>query len=111
MRVKKISKFKQEKKFYPVVIRVNILMHFKDFFLCLFLFFILFYLFIFIDVQLIYKVELVSCVQQSDSVIHIYILFHILFYYGLLQDVEYSSLGHTVGPCCLSILYVVVCIC
>jgi len=30
-------------------------------------------------------------IQQSDSVINIYmyILFHILFYYGLLQDIEY----------------------
>ena len=31
---------------------------------------------------------LVSAVQQSDSVIHIYIRFHILFHYGLLQDTE-----------------------
>ena len=37
--------------------------------------------------------------------IYIYILFHILFNYGLLQDIEYSSLCYTVGPCCLSILY------
>ena len=38
----------------------------------------------------------------------IYILFHILFHYGLLQDIEYSSLCYTVGPCCLSILYIVI---
>ena len=41
--------------------------------------------------------------------IHIYILFHVLFHYGLSQDIEYSSLCHTVGPCCLSILYMIVC--
>ena len=34
---------------------------------------------------------LVSAVQQSDSVIHLYILFHSLFRYGLLQDTEYRS--------------------
>ena len=34
----------------------------------------------------------------------------ILFHYSLLQDIEYSSLCYTVGPCCLSILYTVTCI-
>ena len=34
---------------------------------------------------------LISAVQQSDSVI----LFQILFHYGLLQDIEYSSLCHS----------------
>ena len=33
--------------------------------------------------------------------------FHILFHYGLSQDIEYSSLCYTVGPCCLSILNVI----
>ena len=28
-------------------------------------------------------------------------IFHILFYYGLLQEIEYSTLCYTVGPCCL----------
>ena len=42
---------------------------------------------------------------------YVYILFHILFRYRLLQDIEYSSLCYTVDPCCLSILYIVVCIC
>ena len=50
---------------------------------------------------------LVSSVYQSDSVIHLYILFQILFHYRLLQDIEYSSLCYTVGPCCLPILYIV----
>ena len=43
--------------------------------------------------------------------IYIYILFQILFHYGLLQDIQYSSLCYTVGPCCLTILYIMVCIC
>ena len=34
---------------------------------------------------------LISAEQQSDSVTHMYILFYILFHYGLTQDVEYSS--------------------
>ena len=54
---------------------------------------------------------LISAVQQSDSVMHIYILSHILLHYGLSQDIEHSSLCYTVGPCCLSILYTIVCIC
>ena len=32
----------------------------------------------------------------------------ILFHYGLSQDTEYSSLCSTGGPCCLSILYIIV---
>ena len=43
----------------------------------------------FIEVQLIYNVVLISAVQQSDSVICIYILFHILFHYGLLQYIQW----------------------
>ena len=38
--------------------------------------------------------------------VHIYILFHVLFHYYILQDIEYSSLCYTVGPCCLSIIYI-----
>ena len=37
---------------------------------------------------------------------YIYIRFHILCHYGLLQDVEHSSLCYTVGPCCLSINFI-----
>ena len=42
---------------------------------------------IFIGVELIYNVVLVSGVQRSDSVIHIHIstLFQIIFHYRLLQ--------------------------
>ena len=56
---------------------------------------------------------LVSGVQQSDSVLHTYmsILFQILCPYMLLQDTEHSSQCYRVGPCWLSILYIVVCIC
>ena len=41
----------------------------------------------------VYNVVLISAVQQSDSVIYvyIYILFHVLFCYGLSQDIEYTS--------------------
>ena len=41
--------------------------------------------------------------SKSDSVIHIYILFHILFHYCLSQDIEYSSLCYTGGPLFLNI--------
>ena len=51
---------------------------------------------------MIYHVGLISAVQQSDSVIHIYILFH----YSLSWGIEYSSLCYTVGLGCLLILYI-----
>ena len=47
---------------------------------------------------------LISVVQQSDSVIHIYILFN----YLLSQDIEYSSLCYMGGPYYLSILYIII---
>ena len=50
----------------------------------------------FIAAESIYSVLLVSGVQQSDSVIHMF--FQILFHYRLLQNIEYSSLHYTVGP-------------
>ena len=40
-----------------------------------------------------------------------YVFFNILFHYDLLQDIEYSSLCCTIGLYCLSILFIVVCIC
>ena len=55
---------------------------------------------------------LISAVKQSYSVIDVYIyaytctsFFYILFHYGLFQDIAGSSLGYTVGACCLSILH------
>ena len=56
-------------------------------------------------------------VEKSDAVyIYIsmyalYILFRILFYYRLLQDIEYRSVCYTGGSYCLSVLCTVVCIC
>ena len=38
------------------------------------------------------------------------ILLQILFHCRLLYNIEYSSLCYTVGPCCLPVLYIVVCI-
>ena len=49
--------------------------------------------------------------KVTQLYIYIYILVYILFHCGLLQDIEYSSLCYAVGPCCLSILYTIVCIC
>ena len=46
------------------------------------------------------------CTANWLSYTHIYILFHC----DLSQDIEYSFLCYTVGPCCFSILYVIVCI-
>ena len=42
---------------------------------------------------------------------YIYIFLFIFFHFDLSLDVEYSSLCFTVGPCCLSVLYVLVYIC
>ena len=53
--------------------------------------------------------EINFAVQQSDA--HKCVLFHILFYDGLSQDIEYSSLCSTLGPCCLSTLHIVVYVC
>ena len=43
--------------------------------------------------------------------LNIYIAFYILFHYGLSQDMEYSSPCRTVGPCCFSLLCIIVYIC
>ena len=56
--------------------------------------------------QSIFEFILVSGIQQSDSVIHIYTLFQILFTCRLLQYFEWNSLCSIVGPCWLSILYI-----
>ena len=60
---------------------------------------------------LICNVMLLSVIQQSDSMIHIYIhLKNIIFHHGLSQEIGYSSLHCVVGPHCLSILIVIICI-
>ena len=61
---------------------------------------------------MIYNVMLVSGVQQSDSIICIYLCicaFRFFSHVGYYK-IECSSLCYTVGPCCLSILYIVVCV-
>ena len=55
---------------------------------------------------------LIFSVQLSDSVTHIYILFHILFYYASSQNTEYSSLCYMIGTCWLpSLCLLIVCLC
>ena len=75
--------------------------------------FILTSLLIFIGVQLLYNIVLVSTVQQSESAIciHISTLFQIPFPYRSLQSIEQSSLCYTAGSYQLSILRIVVYIC
>ena len=52
------------------------------------------------------------CTVKWFSYIYVCIFFfYILFHYRLLQDTGYNSLCYTVGPCWLSIFYIVVCIC
>ena len=41
---------------------------------------------------------------------HAYILFNILFHYGLSQNIEFRYLSYSVGPC-LSSLYTIACCC
>ena len=55
----------------------------------------------FIEVWSIYTVTLTSAIQQSDSVIHTSICFHIAFHYSLSQDIGYSSLF--IHPICNSL--------
>ena len=76
----------------------------------------------FIEVYLIYNIVLVYDVQRSvlslpihtytlTFHIYIYIYIYIHFYqYGLLQNIEYNFLCYTGNPCCLSVLYIVLCI-
>ena len=61
--------------------------------------------------QLIYSVVSFRYTAKWFSCTYIYMVFHIYFHYGLSQDIEYSSLCSTIGPCCLSTLYIIVCIC
>ena len=62
---------------------------------------------------MVYNIVVVSGVQRSEPAlqIHTTILFQILSPHGSLQNIEQSSLCSTVGPCWLSILYTVVCVC
>ena len=58
-----------------------------------------------------YNIALVSGGQHSVSVTHIFILFEILFPDRLLQNTVYSFPCSTVGPCWLSTLHIVPCVC
>ena len=60
---------------------------------------------------MIYSALWIFAVQQSDAMLHVYILFlNIFFHYGLSQEIIHSPLWYTVGTCCLFILSVIVCI-
>ena len=64
----------------------------------------------------LFSVDLQCCTNYCYtakwfSYIHKHILLKTVFHYHLSQDVEYSFLCYTVGPCCLSILYIIVSIC
>jgi len=59
-------------------------------------------------------VDLQCCINFLSTVVtqlciyyNICIIFHILFHYNFSQDIEYSSLCYTVGPWCLSIIYII----
>ena len=45
-----------------------------------------------------------TVVQKNGFFIHTYIYFHILFRYGLSQNIDCNSLCYTVRCCCLYIL-------
>ena len=69
---------------------------------CQYLLFIYLFIYVsFIEVQLGFTMLLIASILPSDSVTHthththIYILFHILFHYGLSQDIGYSSLWYS----------------
>ena len=67
----------------------------------------------FIKVWLIYNVPSISAVQQvTQSYIYVYsfLFFHTISYHVLSQEIGHSSLCCTVGPHCLPILNVIVCI-
>lgn len=69
------------------------------------------YLFLKMEVYLFHSVVSISAVWQGDSVIQTYTFFVTFFSLTLsLQDVEYGSLGYTLGFY-LSILFATVCIC
>ena len=67
---------------------------------------------IFIGVQLIYNVVLVSALQQSESVIHIHVssLFYILFLYKSLQSLQQSSLCYKISHYYSYLFYIQQCV-
>ena len=74
---------------------------------CLMLLCFAVYIYLLIEVQLIYSVVLISDLEQSDSIIHIYIIFHIIFHYDLSQDIACSSPCYVVQRLCyLSVIHI-----
>ena len=74
------------------------------FYLPIFMFTVLFFFLIFLM-----KYSWITVLYSSvlyGKVTQFYIIFHILFHYHLSQDIKYISLCCTVGPCCLSLLYI-----
>ena len=69
----------------------------------------LYFFLIFIVVQLVYNVVLVSAVQQSESAtqIHVHPPFLISFLFMSLQSTEQSSVCYTTASNQMSILYIV----
>ena len=59
-----------------------------------------------IEVHLVYSVvNVFRCTAVIQLYFYISILFQILFPCRLLQNIKYSSLYYTVGPCWLSVIY------
>ena len=59
--------------------------------------------------------EGLHCLKWVTSIfpcfIYLLTLLLVYYYHKLLQVIEYSSLCYIVGPCCLPILYISMCIC
>ena len=55
------------------------------------------------------------CIHAHTMYMYVYVythtLFQIILHYRLLKYIEYSSLCYTAGPCCISFLYKLICIC
>ena len=63
-------------------------------------------MYIFILFISVYIYSLIIFTLQYCIGFAIYSLFHIIFHYGLLQDVEYRSMCYTVGPCFFHLFYI-----
>ena len=64
------------------------------------------YIFILFISVYIYSLIIIIFTLQYCIGFAIYSLFHIIFHYGLLQDVEYRSMCYTVGPCFFHLFYI-----
>ena len=57
---------------------------------------------------MLFEFQLHSSDSDMGVCVCVCVLFQIFFPYKLLENIEYNSLCYTVGPYCLSILYIVV---